>query len=244
MKKFGVLKSKILKKLTESYSKGNKDEMKEILKSLKENKDFKDLYLFYEEMENKFIDDSEVAKLYVEELTRMLKEKSKSLDEFVSLIEKKIGNIEVNENEIYNTLDQLMEEDHLNNIDKKLIAKKKLTEHLTNKKELKKITNTTYTPNEKMLNAVLTNNFNVLYDQNLSETEKQELKYILSLTDSDINDKTSQLKENILTKVDRMLTESTDVEFNNKLNKVKEEVVKTKPSKYGFYKLKELESSL
>ena len=55
MAKVGVIKSKLLKKLTETYSTDNKVEMKNILKLVKENKDFKDLYLFYEEMENKYI---------------------------------------------------------------------------------------------------------------------------------------------------------------------------------------------
>ena len=49
MNKIGVLKTKILKKLTESYSSQNKSEMKDILKTIKENKDFKELYLCQKE---------------------------------------------------------------------------------------------------------------------------------------------------------------------------------------------------
>lgn len=60
MSKIGVLKTKILKKLTESYSNQNKSEMKDILKTIKENKDFKELYLFYEEIEDKYFEDKEV----------------------------------------------------------------------------------------------------------------------------------------------------------------------------------------
>lgn len=244
MKKFGILKSKILKKLTESYAQGNKDEMKDLLNLLKENKDFKELYLFYEEIENKHIDDKDIAKVYVEELSDMLKNKSKVLTDFNKEVNNKLTNIEVNENEIYNTLDQLMEDDNLNNLDKKLIAQKKLTEHLTSKKEIKKITNTTYTSNERMLNAVLANNFNILYNNTLSENEKEELKNILEMTDDDVNVKTIQLKENILSKVTKILNESNDNDFINKLNKVREEVQKTTPSKYNYFKLKELESEL
>ena len=68
MNKFGELKNKMLTKLTESYTKENKTEVKDILKTIKENKDFKEMYLFYEEIENKYIEDKETAKLYVEGL--------------------------------------------------------------------------------------------------------------------------------------------------------------------------------
>lgn len=244
MKKFGVLKSKILKKLTESYSNGNKEEVKEILLTLRENKDFKELYLFYEEMENKHIEDREIAKLYVEELTNMLKEKSKNLIDFNTKLNQKLSEIQIDESEIYHMLDQLMEDDSLTNIDKKLIAKKRLTEHLTNAKELKKVTNTIHTTNEKMLHAVLANNFNVLYSNTLSETEKEQLKSILQMTDEDVDKKTSQLKENILLKVNKMLNENNDQQFLDKLNKVKDEVIKTSSSKYNLFKLKELESEI
>ena len=43
MNKFGELKSKMLTKLTESYSKENKKEVKNILNTIKENKAFKEM---------------------------------------------------------------------------------------------------------------------------------------------------------------------------------------------------------
>lgn len=244
MKKFGVLKSKILKKLTESYSQGNKNEMKDLLSTLRENKEFKELYLFYESIEDKHIEDRDIAKLYVEELSKLLNEKSKNLIEYNNKLNNKLSEVEITENELYNTIDLLMEDDNLNNLDKKLIAKKKLIEHLTSKKEIRVIGGTVHTPNEKMLHAVLANNFNVLYNNTLSENEKEELKNILQMTDEDVNIKTSQLKENILSKVSKMLNENNDQDFLNKLNKVKDEVSKTTPSKYNYFKLKELESEL
>ena len=42
MKKFGDIKSKMLTKLTDSYSKQNKQEIKSMLNLIKENKDFKE----------------------------------------------------------------------------------------------------------------------------------------------------------------------------------------------------------
>lgn len=244
MKKFGVLKSKILKKLTESYAKGNKDEMKDLLLFLKENKDFKELYLFYEEIENMELSYPDSAQLYVETIEPLLIEKSQLVKNAYDKISRYVDNVEFEKNELYECLDVLSEQSNLSNVDKKIVAKKKLIEHLKTKKESKKVTTSTYTENEKMLHTVLANNFNVLYNNTLSENEKQELKNIIEMTEEDVNKKTSELKENILSKVSKMINESNDQDFLSKLNTVKEEVSKTSSSKYNYFKLKELESEL
>lgn len=244
MKKFGVIKTKLLSKLTESYANENKSEIKNILKEIKENKDFKEMYLFYEEIEGKHISDKETAKLYVEGLSTMLVHSKENLDVFCEALDKKLGNIEVTTNELYESLDALTERDKLNNIEKKVIAKKKLVEHLTTKKEISESKDSTLVPNETLLNAVLANNFNVLYTNTLSESQKEELKSILSIPYEELVSKTSELKESVLTKVDSLLVESNDVELKSKLDNVKKEVNDMLPSKYNYYRLTELKNGL
>jgi hypothetical protein len=246
MNNFGKIKTKILKKLTESYSSQNKSEMKTILKTIKENRDFTEMYLFYEEIEGKYFEDKDTAKLYVEELNSILKNKSKNISKFCNSLNEKLGDLEINENELYSTLDNLLEDDTLSNIDKKVIAKKKLVEHLTTKKEIKESENETYTSNENLLHAVLANNFNVLYNNNLSESQKEELKNILTMTNDDLESKTNELKESILSKVSEILNESTSDNPNltDKLNGVQKEVKEMETSKYNFYRLTELKNGL
>jgi vacuolar-type H+-ATPase subunit E/Vma4 len=244
MNKFGVIKTKMLTKLIESYSNQDKKEVKDILTTIKENKDFKEMYLFYEEIENKFFEDKDVAKLYVEEVTSILKNQSNNISNFSKSLDKKLGDIQINENEIYTLLDTLSENDNLNNIDKKVIAKKKLVEHLTTKKEIKESQETTYTSNENLLHAVLANNFNVLYSNSLNEEQKEELKNILSMKNEDLDSKTTELKESILNQVDTILTESKDDDLMNKLNKVKDEVKTMDTSKYNYYRLVQLKNGL
>lgn len=244
MNNFGKIKTKILRKLTESYSSNNKSEMKNILKTIKENKDFKELYLFYEEIEGKYFEDKETAKLYVEELNSMLKVKSKNLQEFCKVLDTQLGEMDIQENEIYSTIDSLLEEDTLSNLDKKVTSKKKLVEFLTTKKEIKESEKVTFTANENLLHAVLANNFNVLYSNNLTEEQKDELKNIISLTDEELEVKTSELKESILNKVGSLINESSDSDLTSKLNKVKGEVEEMSPSKYNYYRLTQLKGGL
>jgi hypothetical protein len=244
MNKFGVLKSKILKKLTESYSNKNKNEVKDILNTIKENKDFKEMYLFYEEIENKYFDDKEIAKLYVEEIQSVLKDKSDKIASFSKNLNTKLKDVEINENELYSNLDLLVQSENLSNVDKKIIAKKKLVEHLTTKKEIVKKEETQLVENENLLYAVLANNFNVLYNHSLNESQKKELQGILSLTDEDLEVKISDLKESILGQVGNILSESKDGDLTGKLTKVKDEVNEMKSSKFNYYRLVQLKNGL
>ena len=247
MNKFGELKTKMLTKLTESYTKENKTEVKDILKTIKENKDFKEMYLFYEEIENKYIEDKETAKLYVEGLNTYFSQPMgnwNNLNVFCESLHNKLGNIEIETNELYESLDMLSEKDSLSNIEKKVIAKKKLVEHLTTKKKITESKDTTLVPNETLLNAVLTNNFNVLYSNTLSESEKEELKNILSISYDDLIVKSNELHESILEKVSTLITESKDSDLTNRLKAVRDEVSQMSPSRYNYYRLTELKNGL
>jgi len=247
MMKFGAIKTKILNKLTESYASENKAEIKDILTTIKEDKHFKEMYLFYEEIENKFIEDNETAKLYVEGLSSYFGEPIGNINKFNMFCESlnnKLGDIEINTNELYESLDMLSEKDTLSNIEKKVIAKQKLVKHLTTKKQIKESKETTLVPNETLLNAVLANNFNVLYNQTLSESEKEELKNILSISHDELITKSNELAESIINKVTTLISESNDTDLSNKLNAVKDEVSKMYPSRYNYYRLNELKNGL
>jgi hypothetical protein len=245
MNKFGELKTKMLTKLTESYTKENKTEVKDILKTIKENKNFKEMYLFYEEIENKYIEDKETAKLYVEGVSVMLNQESNDLSTFCESLNKKLGDIEITTNELYESLDQLMVKDSLSNIENKVIAKKKLVNHLTTKKEVNESKQSVYSQNENLLHAVLANNFNILYSNTLSESQQEELKTILSIPNEELNSKTIELKESIRNQVNSLLNEAVaDDEMSSKLNKVKSEVEEMKTSRYNYYRLTELKNGL
>lgn len=244
MNKFGIIKSKLLTKLTESYANENKAEIKDILTTIKENKDFKEMYLFYEEIENKYIDDKETAQLFVEGVINILKQQVGDLSSFCTSLNKMINVESINENEVYNSLDVLTENDSLSNIEKKVKAKKKLVEHLTTKKEIKESKDSTLIPNENLLNAVLTNNFNVLYSNTLSEQQKEELKNILSLSQEELLTKTTELKESIINQVSTLISESNETDLSTKLMKVKDEVNEMFPSKLNYYRLTELKNGL
>jgi len=121
MSKVGIIKTKLLKKLTESYGSKNKSEIKDIIKTILENKKFKEMYLFYEEIENKYIEDKETAKLYIEGLENMINSQStiNEIVDFCKKLDKKLGDVSSENNELYESLDQLFAKDTLSNIENK-----------------------------------------------------------------------------------------------------------------------------
>jgi hypothetical protein len=247
MNNFGKIKSKLLKKLTEAYTdKSFKQNTKNLFKVIKKNRDFKEMYLFYEEIENKYFEDKETAKLYVEQLSPILKSKASKINSFCEVINMSVHDTQIDENELYDSIDQLLEDDNLNNIDKKVVAKKKLVEHLTTKKQTEEKTTEPYTVNENLLHAVLANNFNVLYNNSLNEEQKETLKNIISLSDEDLTTKVNELKESLTTKVDSLLSESAnkDADFATKLTDVKKEMDNMIPTKFNYYRLKQLKNGL
>ena len=246
MSKVGIIKAKLLKKLTESYGSKNKSEIKDIIKTVLENKKFKEMYLFYEEIENKYIEDKETAKMYVEGLELMINSQSTvtEIADFCNKLDKKLGDIAVDSNELYESLDQLLTKDTLSNIENKVIARKKLIEHLTKKKDTVVEDSVPFTVNESLLYGVLANNFNVLYSNALNEEQKKEFKDIMSLSNDELVVKTTELKESINTKIESLLTESTDKEVNNKLNRVKDEVNTKEVSRLNYFRLVELKNGL
>lgn len=244
MKNFGVIKNKMLKMMVDSYTNQKKNGIKNVLTTIKENNDFKEMYLLYEDIENKYFDDIDVAKLYVDELSTQLKTKYKNISELCENLGEKLSSITTESNSIYDNLDVLSENDTLLNIDKKVIAKKELIKHLTTKKTNDLSENVVYTQNENLLYAVLANNFNVLYNNTLNEEEKNELKEILSFSYDDLQTKTTELKENVVTDINKLISESNSTELAQKLNDVLNEVNKMEISKMNYYKLKQLKNGL
>jgi len=243
MTKFGELKIKILHNLTEAYIIGDKKRVKELLTILKENNDFRELYLFYEEIEKINLDDKEVAKVYVENVEKLLKEKTKKVSKYCKLIDKKLNGENLTEVEVYKILDLLIEEDTLKNIDKKVLGRQKLVEFLTTKKDLVESTNE-YTNNEHLLQFVLAEKFNNDFEKMLSEDEKTELSKILSMTTEDLVDGFNTLKEEVRSTLDDMVIVEADTGLKEKLRTTLTETGKMKVTKYNYYKLQQLKNGL
>lgn len=241
MENFGILKEQIIGKLAKLYEQKDYKKIKKILNLIKEDKNFKDLYLFYDNVENIFVND-DLMEEYLNEVIKNLQKMKPLINETTNKIKKEVDDIEPAYNELYKNLDILSEELNINNTDKFIYAKNQLKNYLLKPKEVKKPKS--YTVNEGLLYSILTNNFNLSYNNALTESEKKELRTILSIDNEDIKNNISELKEDVLNIVDNLITEDETKSFNEKLNNVKIEVEKMTPSRVNYFRLKNLKQNL
>lgn len=239
MGNFGKTKLIIINKLADLYTNGNKTGAKKILKLIKENKEFREMYVFYDEIEKMYFEDKSLAESYVNTLIGILPEKNNKLIKSGLVINEEYSQPT---NPIYDLLDVLCESITLNNAKEITQTKNDLVKHLTTPKEQDSIIEN-YTMNEKLLYAVLVNNFNEKYLNELTEEQQTELQEILSIDNETLSVKINQLKEETLQKVNTLLTES-EGEVTERLNDVKSEVESITTSKYNYFRLMELKNGL
>lgn len=243
MTKFGSLKVKILHNLTEAYISEDKKKVRETLKLLKENKDFRELYLFYEEIEDMHIDDKKLAEKYVEQIETILREKVEKVSKYCKTIDEKYSSDNVEGVEVYNHLDILGEANTLKNVQSKIRSREKLVEYLTENKEPSKSTNS-FTSNERLLHTVLATKFNDNFEKTLNESEKSELKKFLTLTSDELRSNFETLKEEVNNKLNDLVCEEENTEVKDKLESAIRETNRMKPTKYNLYKLQQLKNGL
>ena len=242
MATFGHVKNKVLVKLTESYGKKDfSDNLKKYFKPIMNSTVLKEMYSLYEELENMTFNDKETAQIYVEELSKVLKEKHHDISKSIFDLNESLKGVEKTDNNLYEWLDTLSSPDKLGNISDKVVAKKNLVEHLTKVKisdELK----VNQGVNENLLNSVLVNNFNVSYDKTLTEEEKTKLKSILSLNPTDLSERTKLVYSEINNRLDELVNE--DITFEDKATEVRKQIQEMDLNRYNLYRMEDLLESL
>jgi succinate dehydrogenase flavin-adding protein (antitoxin of CptAB toxin-antitoxin module) len=92
---------------------------------------------------------------------------------------------------------------------------------------------------------IATNTFNSEYDEILSEEEKKELKSLLTMSKSDINQQIMESKTTVLSKLNSTLNESiNDQELTEKIKVTIAKINNSDNSLTSLYKLKQLEKGL
>ena len=83
-----------------------------------------------------------------------------------------------------------------------------------------------------------------MFENELTDEEKSEVKQFMSISEQDIETKTEVLREEILGMVSGLLVEDTEPTMKQKLEEVRNEVNRMKPTRYNLYKLEQLKSGL
>jgi hypothetical protein len=235
--RFGVIKTLVENKLVESFKKDSlKTDMYYFNKKLLKNKDFCKMMSIYDNLnENKGLD-KETSKYLVDDLSVEFN-KIKLSEENVNFIKSWTKDI-VLENK-YETIDDLLYGD-LIKPEKKSIAKKKIVESLTKTKTIVE----NKTPKVPISSIVkIANSTAEKYLENLSESEKKQVKEILTSKDENLKTNFNNLKESAINKIDTLISES-DEDLKKVLIETKERISKVQPSKKEYIKLLSLTQNL
>ena len=235
MENFGLLKSKIEQKLLESYKNNTfKSEMVNFKKYVLENKNISKLYYLYDELSSKKGLSKDVVGDYINESINVY-ENTLSKIKTQDLVNVKDWVSNVKTSNIYESVDNVINLDVLN-IEKRVLAKKQLSESLT-QKEVEKTTKTNL-PLSTMVN--IANKTITNYIDSLNESEKKQLKSILAADDKVLNEEFNNMQTKVVEKLSGLKESESDNVVKVKLQETIDKVSNETYNKIGYYKLKNL----
>lgn len=237
--KFGLLKTKIETLLTESYKKNTfKNEIKTFKILVLENKKISKLFQIYNELNsNKGLDDS-MANDYINECIKIYENSvNKITVKELTILENWVKNINV-KNE-YETLDNLFSND-ITILEKKISSRKVIKESIS-KKPIQKTKDVVKLPISTMINVA--NKTISSYIEKLDESQKQELKNLLTTPETELNANFNVVKKELLNKLNS-LKEGVDTETKNRINETIEKVSSEECNVLTYVKLKSLKENL
>ena len=237
--KFGLLKSKIEDCLVESYRKdGLKRDMFVFEELVLKNKSLSTLYFLYDELsKNKGLNESFVNE-YINESIILFENTISKVDKSdIKDLNSWVGHI-ATENR-YRDIDNLFSNE-ASTLEEKLKSKKTISENL--KKNPIKEKDVIEVPLKSMVEVA--NNTIKTHIDSLNESERKQLNVLLSTSDEKLNQKYNFLKEDVIEKLESLLTENEDSETSGKINETIEKLQTENYDKLNYFKLKQLNENL
>jgi hypothetical protein len=237
--KFGLIKSKIEKLLTESYKKNSfKNTLFVFNELVLENKNISKLYYLYDELSsNKGLNESIASELINQSIViyenTINKISKKNLEE-LSLW---VGHIKTKNN--YENLDNLFSTSVLT-LENKVKSKKIILENLKNSpKQMETVKNL---PVEKLVNVA--NKTLSKFINSLNEESKKTLTKILSEDENKLKLKYELLKEDVVDKLEDIKKNEADSEVIKTIDETLNRLQNENFDRISFFKLQELNRSI
>ena len=232
---FGLIKSKIEKKLSDSYmNESFKKEFATFKKLVLENESLSKAFHIYNELGEKKGYDDRFAEDFLEEcvdLYNRLEVDEKS----IYLLNKWIKNV-VTENN-YKKIDSVLNADSVL-IEERIKSKNQILENLKSKKEDKNLINI---PIEKMI-EIANKNLNNHLSQ-LSESEVEQIKKYTSLSKDELSKRYEVISEMVFEKLET-LSKSSDNETKQRIDETVKRIKTQDINTLSFIKLKSLNETL
>lgn len=236
MIKFGTLKSKIEKKLLESYQNNSfKEEIKNFKNTVLSNKKVAKLFYLYDELTTKKGLSESESKEFISETLSLIKE-NQITESDIKDIKKWVSKTKSTND--YKIVDDLLSE----NIDVEKIVKlkNKISEEL--KKPKDQIKTTVNVPIHSMVN--IANQTLNKHLETLNESDRKEFQSIIKLSDEELVSEFAKNRSEVTAKLQNHITESLDEESKKKVLDTIETIKDKSINKLELFKLISLNKSL
>ena len=242
MTSFGLIKTKIEKKLSESYQNGTfKTEFSRFKKLVLENKNITKLFFLYDELNSKkglkkdIVDDyiNECIKIYENTINKISPKELTKLQLWVE-------SNKINSENKFSQIDNLLSSNILT-LESKIESRNVIKENLqkTEIKQSKEIINLPISTMVQMANKTIENHI-----KELNESEKKELIQLLSQDDKTLNEEFNKLQESVISKLNTLKESTEDNSIKTKIEETLSKVSQEKYDKLNFFKLKNLSENL
>lgn len=237
--KFGLLKTKIEKCLTESYENGTfKKDMFLFKELVLNNKNVSKLYYLYDELSsNKGLNES-LGSEYINQSTIIYENTINKIDKSkLKELELWVGHLKSGNN--YGDIDNLFSSNVVT-LEEKIKSKKTILENLKKQPIIEE--GTPVVPIDKMVKVA--NKTVNDYISTLDESDKKKLTSILSESNDKLLIKYDVLKETVIEKLEDIKSEESDKEVLGKIDETITKVQKESFDKLNYFKLLQLNKNL
>jgi hypothetical protein len=238
MTSFGLIKTKIEKKLSESYQNGTfKTEFSRFKKLVLENKKIsKVLFLYNELIDNKNLSESNAKEFLTECINSHKSISLKQSD--LKLLENWLKNTTCKNK--YSDIDTVFSNDVLKLV-KKVESKNRIVEGLkqspteTSKSQIN-------IPIKSMVQ--IANKTFTKHIESLTEGEKKELMGVLTISENELKDSFNKLKEDTIQKLNLLNQNESDSEIKFKVDETISKIQNENVDRLNYFKLKKLNETI
>ena len=243
MNKFGEIKSKIEQISVDLFGKKDFTKFMRGLKSnILENKDLTEIFYIYDDLSSKKGLSKDIASDYVNESIEycqiLIENNRSSLNKLTKWVSQ--YNVETPNN--YKNIDTIVYGNSIRDLETVLESKKNIISTIISEETKKEIKESVNLPLSTMVKVAEENLKGEM--SNLTESEKNELVSISSLSKEELETEFNSLKESVISNLKGSLNESKEDEIKTMISQTITKISDSKCTHYDLYKLRKLNQGL
>lgn len=243
MNKFGEIKSKIEQISVDLFGKKDFTKFMRGLKSnILENKDLTEIFYVYDDLSSKKGLSKDIANDYVNESIEycqiLIENNNSSLNKLTKWVSQ--YNVETPNN--YKNIDTIVYGNSIRDLETVLESKKNIISTIISEETKKEIKESVNLPLSTMVKVAEENLKGEM--SNLTESEKNELVSISSLSKEELETEFNSLKESVISNLKGSLNESKEDEIKTMISQTITKISDSKCTHYDLYKLRKLNQGL